>query len=239
MLRAWASRLRAAAGVEAVSDAFGADRGTAILRHYTSRFLEEFRADVHGHCLEFEEPAYTRLFGGDAVETAHVIHVEPGNPEATIVADLTRPNDLPSERFDCIICTFVLHLVYAYEPLVHELHRLLKPGGVLLVAAPTASMADPTWHEMWRFTPEGMERLLRGAFGEGDVLVRAYGNSLTAAGQMRGLAAEEFTEAELAYSDPRFSVVVCARAVRGAMPGAPSPTDWRAVAVDDWGRYRP
>lgn len=235
-IRAWASRVRATAGVDAVSDAFGADRGTAILRHYTMRFLEEFRADVRGRCLEFEEPAYTRLFGGGAVSSADVIHVEHGNPAATIVADLTGPNDLRSAQFDCIICTFVLHLVYDYETLVHELRRLLRPGGALLVAVPCTSMADPGWHEMWRFTPEGLDRLLRGAFGACDVTVRAYGNSLTAAAQMRGLAAEEFTRAELEHADPRFAVVVCARAVRAGEDVADA-TDWRAVAVDDWSRY--
>jgi SAM-dependent methyltransferase len=229
------ARLRAAGGVEPLGYDFGSERGLPILRHYMAQFLERHAGDVRGHCLEFEDAPYTRLFGGDKVTAVEVIHVDASSPHATIVADLTQPNDVAGEQFDCIICTFVLHLVYAYEALVHELWRLLKPGGVLLVGAPTASMADPDWHEMWRFTPEGLDRVLRRAFGDGDVLVHAYGNSLAAAGQLRGLAAEDFTAQELGHHDPRFSVIVCGRAVRGAAPGAGGPP-----ALDtSWDRYRP
>ena len=44
--------------------------------------------------------------------------------------------------------------------------------------------------------------------------MRAYGNSLTAAGDLRALVADEFTKAELEYHDPRFAIIVCARAVK-------------------------
>jgi len=213
-LKARISRIRAASGVEAVSDCFGMDRGLPILRYYMERFLEEFRADVRGQCLEFEAAWYTQRFGGDAVTASDVLHIDDSNPLATIVADLTQPNDVASEQFDCVICTFTLHLVYEYEKLVSDLHRVLKPGGVLLVGAPTVSMSDPDWHELWRFTPEGLAALLQRTFPGGEVLVRGYGNSLTAAGQMRGLAAQEFTAEELDYSDPRFAVLACGRAVR-------------------------
>jgi hypothetical protein len=71
-------------------------------------------------------------------------------------------------------------------------------------------------HEFWRFTPEGLHRLLASAFGVENVLVRAYGNSLTAAGELRGLVVHEFTAKELASHDPRFAVEVCARAYKAA-----------------------
>jgi hypothetical protein len=73
-------------------------------------------------------------------------------------------------------------------------------------------MCDPGWHEVWRFTPEGLGAVLGKAFDAERITIRAYGNSLTAAGELRGLVAEEFSSATLAYSDPRFALEVCARA---------------------------
>ena len=58
-----------------------------------------------------------------------------------------------------------------------------------------------------------MSSLLTPVFGPG-VVVRAYGNSLTAAGEIRGLICEEFSEAQLQRHDPRFAVEVCARAIK-------------------------
>jgi hypothetical protein len=79
---------------------------------------------------------------------------------------------------------------------------------------PHVSMCDPGFHEIWRFTPEGLCLVLAKAFGTGSVTVRAYGNSLTAAGEIRGLIAREFSKAALDYHDPRLAVEVCARAYK-------------------------
>jgi SAM-dependent methyltransferase len=121
---------------------------------------------------------------------------------------------LSSNVFDCIVCTYVLHLVFEKEKIVTELYRTLKPGGVLLVAVPDITVCYPQYHELWRFTAEGLHELLARVFGAGNVSVRTYGNSLTAAGMLRGLGSRDFTQAELDYHDPRYILVVCARAVK-------------------------
>ena len=87
-------------------------------------------------------------------------------------------------------------------------------GGVLLAAVPDITVCYPEHHELWRFTEEGLRLLLEKHFGAGAVTVRGYGNSLTAAGWIRGLAGRDFTRAELAHHDPRFSIMICARAVK-------------------------
>jgi ubiquinone/menaquinone biosynthesis C-methylase UbiE len=186
---------------------------------YLREFLREWAADVRGHCLEFYNDAYTSELGGERVTKLDILNIDDTNPRATLVGDLTRPNDLPSDRFDCIICTHTLHLIFEVWKAVPELYRMLKPGGVLLVAVPQVSMYDPGWGECYRFTEEGLKRLLCLAFREQDVLVKSYGNSLTSAGQIRGLTAEEFSEEELNHHDTRFGVEVCARAVKGCPGG--------------------
>ena len=169
-----------------------------------------------GHCLEFRDDSYTSRYGGPAVTRLDILHLDDTHPAATIVADLTKPNDIPTETFDCIVCTQVLHLIFEVDRAVSELWRILKPGGVLLATVPHISMCDPGWHEIWRFTPEGLGAVIGRAFGAEGVTVRAYGNSLTAAAELRGLVAEEFSQPTLDYNDPRFAVEVCARAVKSA-----------------------
>lgn len=210
------ARCRLSLGVRPLSEVWGVDRGLPIHRSYLERFLQEFSADIVGHCLEFQEDAYTTRFGGSCVTKVDILHLDHSNPHATIVADLTAPNDVPSDWFDCIVCTHVYHMVFDVARLTAELYRILKPNGVLLVAVPHISMYGPQFHECWRFTPEGLSRVLARAFGEANVTIRSYGNSLTAAGELRGLVVDEFTPAELSSHDPRFAVEVCARALKTA-----------------------
>ncbi len=213
-LTAVRARIRLGIGLRPLSVFWGHDRGLPICRYYTEQFLQDHAADIRGHCLEFGSDWYTTRFGKSAVDKVDLLHIDDSNPLATVVADLTKPNDIPSDRFDCIICTFVLHVIVQVERAVSELHRVLKPGGILLVAAPHISMCGQQYHELWRFTPEGLHVLLGGVFGPRNVGIRAYGNSLTAAGQIRGLVHDEFSRAELDHHDSRFAVTICARAVK-------------------------
>jgi SAM-dependent methyltransferase len=217
------ARARLAIGVRPLSVVRGFDRGTPIHRHYVAQFLAEFADDVRGHCLEFQGDTYLRTFGRERVTRRDILHQTADNPRATLVADLTQPNDLPSDTFDCIVCTYVLHHIYESDRAVAELHRILKPGGVLLVAVPMVSMDEPGHGELWRFTPGGLQAMLTRAFGADHVLVRPYGNSLIAAGQIRGLVTHEFTRGEREVHDPRFAIVVCARAVKHSDGAPPAP----------------
>jgi SAM-dependent methyltransferase len=193
---------------------WGHDRGLPICRYYLEQFLETCAADIRGHCLEFADDWYTTRFGGRAVTKLDILHLDASSPAATIIADLTQPNEIPGDTFDCIVCTFVLHVIFDVDRAIAELHRILKPGGVLLAAVPHISMCDPQYREIWRFTPEGLFRVLARSFTPSDIRVQAYGNSLTAAGQIRGLVPEEFTRAELDHHDERFAVTVGARALK-------------------------
>ena len=214
LMNAGKARARLAVGVQPLSYLWGADRGLSVHRYYLQQFMKEFAPDIRGHCLEFQDSGYTRRFGGSAVAKLDILHIDDSNASATVVADLTKPNDIASERFDCIICTHVFHVILEIDKAVSELYRILRPGGVLLAAVPHVSMCDPQQHEVWRFTPEGLSLLLARVFGAENVTVRAYGNSLTAAGEIRGLVVDEFTKAELDSHDPRFAVEVCARAMK-------------------------
>jgi SAM-dependent methyltransferase len=210
------ARVRLALGVQPLSEIWGIDRGVPICIYYIHDFMREFRSDVRGLCLEFQEDSYTSRYGGSAVSRLDILHVDDSNPVATVIADLTKPNDIPSDRFDCIVCTHVLHVIFDLQSAVEELFRILKPGGSLLAAVPHVSMCGPKAGELWRFTPEGLFATLAQTFDARQVTIRAYGNSLTASGQLRGLVASEFRTSELQFHDPRFAVEVCARATKSS-----------------------
>lgn len=203
-----------AADIMPLSYAWGTDRGMPAHRLHLERFLATHASDIRGRCLEFQEPRYAPRFGGAAVERLDILHLDNSNPNATIVADITTPNDIPDRTFDCIICTHVLHCIYHLERAVAELPRILTSRGVLLIAVPQISMCDRRFEELWRFTPAGLGRLLGTAFAPDEISIRSYGNSYTSAGELWGMVASEFPEELLDWHDERFAAEICARAQR-------------------------
>jgi SAM-dependent methyltransferase len=211
-------RLGSLRRVTPISGTYGFDRGTPVDRYYIERFLTRHASDVRGRVLEVGDDEYTRRFGGERVESADVLHVEEGNPEATIVADLTDAPQIPAERFDCVICTQTLLLIYDVPAAIRTLHRVLRPGGVVLATVPGVSRicreeAD-AWGDFWRFTSMSARRLFEEAFGDGAVRVEAYGNVLAAVGMLHGIAAEELRAGELDVQDPDYEVLIGVRAER-------------------------
>ena len=117
------------ASVRPLSTQFGFDRGLPIDRYYIERFLERFSADVAGSLLEVGDDGYSRRFGGSRVTQQDVLHVHPGNLQATIVRRSAEPGLLPDNSFDCMIITQTLQLIFDFRAAITGLHEALKPGG--------------------------------------------------------------------------------------------------------------
>ena len=202
-----------------VSRRFGWDRGgLPIDRYYIERFLEQCAPDIAGHVLEVRDDAYTRKFGGDRVVRSDVIHPTTDNDKATIVADLTSAEHVPSNSFDCIVLTQVLPFIFDVQAAVRTLYRILRPGGVVLATVPGISQIvrydmDRSG-DYWRFTSLSARRIFECAFPESDVQVQAKGNVLTAAAFLQGLSSRELRPDELDYHDPDYEVVISVRAVK-------------------------
>jgi SAM-dependent methyltransferase len=196
---------------------WGFDRGEPIDRYYISRFLSRHAGDVRGMVLEVGDLLYTRHVGGEAVESAEVVDVDSTNPDATYVSDLATGEGIPSSAFDCVICTQTLQLIYDVESAIETIHRILRPGGVLLATVPGITRIGSDEYPgrwFWSFTPDSVRRLCADAFDAAAVEVTTYGNVLAATAFLFGLAAEEMTPDELEYRDPEFPVTLGARAVR-------------------------
>ena len=197
-----------------MSRTFGYERGLPIHRYYVQQFFERHSSQIRGRCLEFHDAGYVRAYGKGGPSRIDILDLSTENPNATIVADLTKANEVPSNSFDCIVCVHVLHLVYDADVFTRELHRLLAPGGTLLLAVPGTSMIDPNWTEYRRWTGLGIETLLGQFFSPGSIVVERYGNSLAAAAEMRGLASDEIAPWELSAKDDLFQVEVCGLAIK-------------------------
>jgi SAM-dependent methyltransferase len=201
---------------------YGLARGLPIDRVYIERFLEAHRADVQGRVLEIGGREYTERFGGTRVTRSDVLDIDRRNRHANIVADLTSADLLDGERYDAIILTQVLQLIFDVPAAIATLHRLLKPGGVLLATVcgissiGSACGDDASWY--WSFTPRSLQRLLLGHFDAPNIELQSHGNVLTAVMFLEGVAASELAAHEFEVQDVDYPVVVSARAVK-AGPG--------------------
>lgn len=79
-----------------------------------------------------------------------------------VTGDLTKGIPLENELADLILCTEVLEHVPEYSVAMSELHRLLKPGGVLLVTVPFVWVLHEAPNDFFRFTHFGIQHLLEG-----------------------------------------------------------------------------
>jgi SAM-dependent methyltransferase len=192
----------------------GAERGSVIDRYYIERFLERYRADVTGRCLEVKDRMYTERFGHD-VTRSDVLDVDPGNPLATIVGDLRRLDGVPADTFDCFVLTQTLHLIDDMQAAVGEAHRIVKPGGVVLATMPaTIVRLAHNYDDYWRVTPLGARFLFGRHFPDDALTVEAYGNVVAGLAFWMGKAREELRQDELDFEDPLHPLVVGVRAIK-------------------------
>ncbi len=212
-------RLGSFGRVHPISRAFGFDRGTPIDRYYIEHFLDQCARDIRGRVLEVGDDAYTRRFGGARVTQCDVLHVTPGNPQATLVGNLETGEGLAGRTYDCLILTQTLHCVYDLRAAVRTVRGLLAPGGVALVTLPGISQISrydaDRWGDYWRVTPLAARRLFEGSFEAGEIDVRGHGNALSAVALLQGLATEDLPPHVLEAHDSDYPVIVHVRAIHG------------------------
>ena len=88
-------------------------------------------------------------------------------PLVNVVANAERI-PFPSQGFDLVLCTQMLE--YAPDPglVLSEIHRVLKPGGRVLLSVPSVFPQDAD-EDRWRFLPAGIRQLLS-AFSEVEIV---------------------------------------------------------------------
>lgn len=199
-----------------LSNRYGYDRGTPIDRFYIDRFLEDHRHEVRGRVLEVKDSAYTTRYG-TALDRCDVLDIDQANPRATVIADLTAADSIPTGSYNCFILTQTLQFIYDLRAAVSHVHRILSPGGVLLATVPSVSRIPPEnglTTDYWRFTTASCSLLFGEAFGSSRVTVRSYGNVLTAGAFLMGLAHEELSRRKINVNDEYFPVIIAVHAIK-------------------------
>lgn len=79
----------------------------------------------------------------------------------TYIGDICKFNQqIPSNRYDFVVCTEVLEHTLRPFDAVTEIHRLLKPGGYLFLSVPFNFRIHGPLPDCWRFTEHGLRSLL-------------------------------------------------------------------------------
>jgi ubiquinone/menaquinone biosynthesis C-methylase UbiE len=187
-------------------------------RYYIEQFLCQYARDITGTVLEIGNDRYCRLYGGDRVKKCEILHAAEGNSKATYVADLADAPHISDNSFDCVICTQTLQLIAEPVAALETIHRILKPGGVLLATVPGISKIyeekEEDWKDYWRFTTSALKYLTEKAFNREHITVTSKGNVQSASAFLYGVAAEELSEEVLDNNDEKFQMIVLLRAVK-------------------------
>ncbi len=103
---------------------------------------------------------YRSHFGRHRYESADFVQVESKQyGDITYVCDL-RSIPVPEARFDALICTQVLAHLPDPRSVLCEFHRVLRPGGKMLLSCPLFFHENEKPHDYFRYTQFGLRRLL-------------------------------------------------------------------------------
>jgi SAM-dependent methyltransferase len=197
---------------------FDIGRGTYVDRYYIEKFLASNSPVIRGRVLELADNDYSLRFGGTKVTHSDILDIRPDYPRATIIADLSKGDAIPSDIFDCVLLVQTLNVIYDVQGAIRTIYRILKPGGCVLVSVPGISQIVPAEMEYcgdyWRFTQLSLERLFEEVFPPENTTVESRGNVLAAIAFLHGLAAEELSNEELDFHDPDFEVSILLKAVK-------------------------
>ncbi|PKV62782.1 glycosyltransferase [Pontibacter ramchanderi] len=203
------------------SNMFGYDRGGPIDRYYIEKFLNEEKDSIKGRMLEIGDNAYTLRFGGSKIVQSDVLHVNGSNEIATIIGDISHAPHIQDNTFDGIILTQTLHLIYDFKGALNTCHRILKPGGTLLLTVPGITPIDQgEWNSIWywSFTDKSMKKLMQESFPNCPFEVKTFGNVLAASTFLHGMGRTEIPQEKLDFHDPQYQVIICVKVQKSTAP---------------------
>jgi len=215
----------------------GRSTGLSIIRYYWADFLEQHQADIRGHALEIGETTTIRHYGGDHLTQADALDLAEHTPEVRVVADLSRADHVPGDRYDCFVVQFTTAVIYDLEAFVYHAIRLLKPGGVLLINfwcvdfylhrgldMGTAPKGHPPLYMYHWSTPIGVHNLLHNlGLCENDYQLQVYGNLVARMAFLLNVPARELTAQERDHVDPGQPLLICTRIVKPVGWSTPKP----------------
>ncbi len=199
-----------------ISNEYGFDRGTPIDRYYIENFLESNKNLITGNCLELLNSNYTDKFGKNVIKS-NILDINTDNKKATIYGDLRNLSNVPDSTYDCIILTQVFQFIDDVSSAIKECHRILKPGGVLLVTVPTLGRVDcmsGVQGDYWRFTTASASYLFKKYFSTDKLEINSFGNVSAAINFLAGVSLEEVNKEGLDFNDVNFPCLITIKAFK-------------------------
>lgn len=207
---AWLYKLKES--IKPLNDRYGMSRGLPVDRYYIKKIIWENKNIICGRCLEIKDNRYGKKLQN--IEKLDILDIDKNNKEANLHGDLKNLHNIPDNLYDSIILTQVLQYIDEPSSALRECFRILKIGGHLFLTVPAMSRHDPKAEEFWRFTSEGINKLLSPIFSDDNVKVVAYGNVLSGLAFWIGQAAEELSKEKIDFNDPNFPVLIAALATK-------------------------
>ena len=81
-----------------------------------------------------------------------------------LVLDIQSMPEIEDGSFDAVFCSGVLEHLFDFNAAIREIHRVLSPGGVLLLGLPFQQGIHHAPTDYWRFTEHGIRHILKGTF---------------------------------------------------------------------------
>ncbi|MBF0490302.1 MAG: methyltransferase domain-containing protein [Candidatus Omnitrophica bacterium] len=200
-----------------IAEDWGFSRGGAIDRYYIENFILRNAFDIKGHALEIKDDNYLVKYGGNKVLQKDILDVDPNNSKATIIADLSNADQIPSNTYDCFVLTQTLQLIFDLNAAIEHIYRILKPGGVLLLTLPGIShFPNKTDSPIryWSFTESSVRKILEKRFLKERINTEIYGNVKVTASFLYGVGLKEISQNDLDYRDPNYQLIISAKAVK-------------------------
>jgi len=206
-----------------ISKEFGFDRGTPVDRYYIEKFLYNNRRYIKGRILEIAQDWYASHYAKLNETTSEqpiveTLHYDGSEDEVTIIGDLTTPETLPENRYDCFICTQTYNFIFDVAKALEGSYRLLKDGGVLLATVAGISQVSRDdmnrWGDYWRFTNKSLELLFQKTkFSKVETV--PMGNVMAACAFLQGMALEELPRKEfMDVNDENYQLIIGIKAFK-------------------------
>jgi SAM-dependent methyltransferase len=194
--------------VKPLSSKFGFDRGAPIDRYYIDLFVSQNKKHIKGRVLEIGDNIYTKTYGKKKVVISDVLDINTKNKKANIIDDLRTLSTVADNTYDCVILTHVLGMIDDMPAAVKQLHRILKPGGVIIVTLSCFSPSHDDNISYWRFTKYSGEYVFMSMFKKKNIKAETFGNVLSSQCFWVGAAQSDLTKEQLDFNDRHFPCIV-------------------------------